>query len=1177
MAKKFGLTWWGEKFLNSLTHIDNNNRLPRGRTYARNSYVKSIDFKDNRIEAKVKGSMRTPYRVEIVVPKLIQAEKDALLKVIYQEPLILASLLNRELPEEIYVIANELNIDLFPLRWNDFSMDCSCPDYAVPCKHLAAVIYLISEEIDRDPFRLFSLKGLDIQKELKREGLNLTKERSIPCMSNIYSSKQYKYKVQEKEDRNALDMDLSSLTKQSKNILSLLDNQTVFFEKKFLSLMQKQYRSVEKYATTILNKEVTMFEPMEFEDIYSTLVWINDNSLFHSAMMQSDRGVVEFNVLDDGIYGMMNFLDRIPRKYLSRLSTSLQTLYQCYHLSLKLAASGAYIPQILDMRGIKHVVRWIPATINPEVHAFIEILASNLTEDLVRVLEEGTKVHYLSAYDQVMAMASQFLTYFVSENRPIEVKSLKSTDAKVVNMFFYGEPQSFDALHEKQIPESIHQYLHLLFLSSNQFVPIVKVQDNPNKHQFEFELWVEDQKNGIGKPLPLSTFLEDKQYETFKPSLLKTLSSLTNEFKDLKTLVTSKKDQKLIYKADGFMDFMTYVLPWVRLLNIRVMLPASLKDLARPQLSMKITSQLESSNTKSYLSLDSVLDFEWQIAIGDTTVSISEFRKMVQNMSGIIKLRENYIMVDPKEIAKLLDNINTEKKVSKADILQSALSESYDGATVTLTDEVRMLIKETTTPKDVEIPNTLDATLRPYQERGFQWLYNNTKIGFGSIIADDMGLGKTIQIITLLLKLKEEKQLDKHKAIIVVPTTLITNWSKELERFAPSLSYQIYHGTKRELDVSAADITITSYGVMRSDIEKLSKVKWAIAAIDEAQNIKNAGTHQTKAIKKLKANSKIAMSGTPVENRLKEYWSIFDFVNKGYLGSATAFQKNFSKPIELENNHQQLEVFKMVTKPFILRRTKMDKSIISDLPDKVEHNCYTQLTADQTALYEGVIKEAKDSRDDTDSAFKRAGLILKMMTALKQICNHPSQFLKKGDSNIALSGKAAHLISLLTSIMESNEKVLIFTQYKEMGDLLTQMIEQELRQTPLFLHGGTPRKSRDQMVEDFQNKPHVKIFILSIKAGGTGLNLTAANHVVHYDLWWNPAVEAQATDRAFRIGQKKNVMVHRMITKDTFEEKIDKMIQSKKALADLTVTQGEKWIGELTNQELDELVRISKE
>jgi SNF2 family DNA or RNA helicase len=445
----------------------------------------------------------------------------------------------------------------------------------------------------------------------------------------------------------------------------------------------------------------------------------------------------------------------------------------------------------------------------------------------------------------------------------------------------------------------------------------------------------------------------------------------------------------------------------------------------------------------------------------------------------------------------------------------------------------------------------------------------------GSLIADDMGLGKTLQVITALLKMKQEGAFKKIKGLIVVPTTLLTNWSKEIAKFAPELRLHLYHGPGRSLtQLNEADILLTTYGVIRSEEESLSKQRWSVMVIDEAQNIKNPNTAQTKAVKKMKSGIKIAMSGTPVENRMAEYWSIFDFANKGYLGSLKKFVSDYAIPIEIDRDQHALDKFKRVTEPFILRRVKTDKKIIQDLPDKIEIDQACTLTNEQAALYQSVVDQALRGIEGQKDGFKRSGLIFKMMTALKQICNHPTHYLKKGGAQPEASGKTLLLLDLIRQILENGEKTLLFTQYEEMGTLLQTMFQEQMQLEVPFLHGGVSRKNRDEMVEDFQNNRSTRILILSLKAGGTGLNLTAANNVIHYDLWWNPAVEAQATDRAFRIGQTKNVLVHRFITQNSFEEKINKLIQNKRELANLTVTDGETWLGDLSNKDLRELVKL---
>lgn len=532
--------------------------------------------------------------------------------------------------------------------------------------------------------------------------------------------------------------------------------------------------------------------------------------------------------------------------------------------------------------------------------------------------------------------------------------------------------------------------------------------------------------------------------------------------------------------------------------------------------------------------------------------------------------------MDENDLEKINNAISQNKHISNGQLLQAALSEEYETAPLLLTDEVKELINELNSNDEITLPEGLNAVLRPYQMRGYSWMYRNLRIGFGSVIADDMGLGKTLQVITLILKLKEDGIINDSKAIIVVPTGLLFNWEKEIEKFAPSLSSFIYHGVNRDIKDFNADILLTTYGVLRSDAKILNKKDWEIAIIDEAQNIKNQNTAQSKAVRNISAKSHIAMSGTPVENRLSEFWSIMDFTNKGYLGSIKAFNDNYAHPIQFENNMDCINRFRKITAPFMMRRLKSDKSIISDLPDKIEVNKYANLSAEQSAIYEKTLQEAMTTIEgidtqDSSSLFKRQGLILQMILALKQICNHPALFLKNGIINPELSGKTLMLLDIIDSIPLSGEKVLIFTQFTEMGRILKKIIEDRFDSTPLFYHGSCSVKERQKMVDDFQNLASEKIFILSLKAAGTGLNLTAASHVIHYDLWWNPAVEAQATDRAYRIGQNKNVIVHRFITKNTFEEKINDMIDKKKHLADMTISTGENWIGKLSNTELREI------
>ncbi|MEK7339319.1 MAG: DEAD/DEAH box helicase, partial [Verrucomicrobiota bacterium] len=556
--------------------------------------------------------------------------------------------------------------------------------------------------------------------------------------------------------------------------------------------------------------------------------------------------------------------------------------------------------------------------------------------------------------------------------------------------------------------------------------------------------------------------------------------------------------------------------------------------------------------------------------------SLIEFKKMIKESRGLIRIVDEYVLLDEKEMQALLKQIEKlPEHLSQADLMQAMLAKELNGASVDVDKQFNTLFHQLEKSDPISIPKNLNAQLRPYQERGFNWLLQNIEIGFGSILADDMGLGKTLQVIATILHLKNKGFFNMgQRVLVVVPTGLLSNWQKEIKIFAPDLNLWVYHGQNREL-THEYDVLITSYGLARRDKKELGKMKWLLLIIDEAQNIKNPHTEQTKAVKSIEAQHKIAMSGTPVENRMLEYWSIFDFTNKHYLGTPKQFKDRYALPIEKERDKDCLTRFKKITNPFILRRLKNDKSIIADLPDKIENNRYCSLSTEQTSLYQEVVDMSVRKIEESEG-IERKGLVLKLINSLKQICNHPSQFSKNKRADIEQSGKMELLREILLEIDNTGEKSLIFTQYTEMGKIIANLMGEILKIQIPFLHGGLSPKARDEMVHDFQNSSNVRALIISLKAGGTGLNLTAASHVIHYDLWWNPAVEAQATDRAYRIGQKRNVIVHRLLTTGTFEELIDEMIKSKKELANLAIDSGENWITEMSTEQIKDLVSLKK-
>jgi SNF2 family DNA or RNA helicase/uncharacterized Zn finger protein len=1167
---KYGKTWWGQQWLKALEGIDYSNRLPRGRMYANKGLVKDVVIDEGEIKAKVQGSAPRPYKQSIRLAPLTLVEKAHIIQSITENPFFLSALLNKQLPQEFLAEIKALGIQLFPSSWEDMQAGCSCPDWALPCKHLAAVIYMIGTEIDKNPFMVFLLRGLDVLEELQR--LNFTSDGNfklpVSGIKELYSQdislESYSF-----EPALTQRIDFSTIPYSEENLLKLLDPNPVFFTANdFKTILQKNYKSI---AKEVGNTWEVSQENFPAKGAYHWTVHIELEGTFRAAYWHNDEAHGLLGKKGD-VGSFIDTLQQIHPAHLGHCSPAVFSLFWIHQFAKQLITKAAYIPELLQVQKENYIIRWIPALLIKEVKAIFDVL-KELTPPNLLVRHKATQSLYGSSEEQLKALLSLFLNHYVYQYNG-QKQSLAGRQTDILEAFFEQALLNTKGFERQENAQAIQKWLQKFYLIDKNYLPILKIEEDESQEGvFLLNFWIQDKEKFIQELIPLKDIFAKKIYEKNRLEIIQDLAVLAEYLPPVKELIRDKGKYDIEISSEDFVEVFLHTLPSFELLGIKILLPKALRRLARPQISMNIRSEGSVGSSGGYVNFANLLTFDWQIALGDSTVSTKEFLKMVDKLRGIVKINGEYVLIDEKELQNILRKIENPPDISTTTLLKASLSEDYEGAKVTLDKKVKAMMKKLTQNEPVALPKKLKATLRPYQERGYAWMYKNTQVGFGSLLADDMGLGKTLQVISLLLKFKEEKRLDKQKALVVVPTTLLGNWEKEIQKFAPDLKASVYHGPNRSLELKQHEVILTSYGVARSDEKILNKVNWGFLIIDEAQNIKNTQTAQTQALKKIKSNIRIAMSGTPVENRLSEYWSIFDFTNKGYLDSLKRFKDDFIEPIEKERSQEHLDRFQKITAPFILRRVKSDKSIIQDLPDKVENDQICTLTAEQSALYQNIVNISLEEIQKVDG-MNRRGLIFQMMTALKQICNHPNQYLKKKEIDTESSGKTQLLISLLDSIYENDEKTLIFTQYKEMGDLLVQLIEERYHQAPLWLHGGTARKKRDEMVQDFQTKSHVKIMLLSLKAGGTGLNLTAANNVIHYDLWWNPAVENQATDRAYRIGQKKNVMVYRMITQGTFEESINAMIQSKKELADLTVSSGENWITEMSNEDLKDIFSL---
>lgn len=584
-----------------------------------------------------------------------------------------------------------------------------------------------------------------------------------------------------------------------------------------------------------------------------------------------------------------------------------------------------------------------------------------------------------------------------------------------------------------------------------------------------------------------------------------------------------------------------------------------------------------------FVGLDSILSMRPRLVVDGVALTEKEIQDLLDQTEGLAFLKGKWIEVNHDRLNRLLETMKEyEGELTLMDALRMGLENGSDkgnadvGAVVTNGTWLSKLLKNLRTPgqiRSVVLPKSFQAQLRPYQKTGFTWLNYMSKLGFGACLADDMGLGKTVQVLAFLEKMRTTKKAER--ALLVVPASLLGNWQKEAAKFAPKMSVHILHGKGakllgEELQESKAFLVITTYG-MASRISELEEAVWDCLILDEAQAIKNPLTNQTKRIKKIQSRMKIAMTGTPIENDLTNLWSLFDFLNKGLLGSSSEF-RDYSKG--LSQHPEGYARLKNMIAPFMLRRIKTDKTIISDLPDKLEQVDYVTISKKQRVLY---CKQVADleTRLQKAEGIERRGLVLASLMKLKQICNHPDQYLGQQAYSEKDSGKFELLRSLCETIYEKRERVLIFTQFKEITEYLNEFLAEIFHAKGYVLHGGTPVAKRNEIVEEFQGERYVPYIVLSVRAGGTGLNLTNASHVIHFDRWWNPAVENQATDRAYRIGQKKNVMVHKFVCRGTIEEKIDEMISSKLELAQNVIgSGGENWITEMSNEELLSALRL---
>jgi SNF2 family DNA or RNA helicase len=669
--------------------------------------------------------------------------------------------------------------------------------------------------------------------------------------------------------------------------------------------------------------------------------------------------------------------------------------------------------------------------------------------------------------------------------------------------------------------------------------------------------------------------------------LLAGLGRASRLFPELDDALQTAAPAAVALDTRGALQFLKETGPLLAGAGFGVQLPDWVR---RSRLGLKLTTRSRAaapgSASAPTFSLADLVDFRYELAIGDQALDPAELAELARLKVPLVRLRGQWVELDERHLKAALAFLERggTDVMTAGDALSAGLGNTAGDLPVEVeADDWLGDLLSGQADRRIEpmaTPNLFRGELRPYQERGLAWLSFLGNLGLGAVLADDMGLGKSPQTLALL-QAERDSGAATGPTLLICPMSLVGNWQHEAARFTPELAIHVHHGSDRlagpELAaaVAAADLVITTYGVATRDRAALAQVPWARVVCDEAQNIKNSGTRQAQAVRAIPAASRLALTGTPVENRLTELWSIMEFTSPGLLGPAEKFRRQYVIPIERNADIEATDRLKRLTAPFILRRLKTDKAVIADLPDKLEMKVWCNLTTEQASLYQATVDDMMARIEAAEPGIERRGLVLATMAKLKQVCNHPAHLLADGSRLDGRSGKLARLEETCDEIVEAGDRALCFTQYAEFGRMLQPYLAARLGCTVYFLHGGTTKKRRDEMVAEFQSAAEPAVFLLSLKAGGTGLNLTAANHVIHVDRWWNPAVEDQATDRAFRIGQRRDVQVRKFVCAGTVEERIDQMIEDKKALAEAIIGTGEAWLTELSVADLRRVIELS--
>ena len=1138
------------------------------------------------------------YRPVLVFAKLNRSDCQTIRQWFQQNESALMDLFNGHLSKDI---PDSLKDILFAHSVKSFYCSCGCT--AEYCSHLCALIYKFLEMFDREPIILFNYLGLNFSELLPE---NIRQSLTRPSEPLLSLSELLTALV----DRIPVDNKTKPLNGEA--VLGLLENAPSYFQV-LGSIFRNEGNLLEKsnlnlIAQNCLVNVKRIVRPKKEGNLSQTCEAIENNA-FTFIFDDFESRLAALNI-DKSIK-----VSELDRKFLIEqglmakpFDSSVRLLFEaaklitlkcaCLPLIFKTEHPDSTLPRLL----------WMPAVNEPCVNVFLnELFKLPDLLDIEKRIDKNslksvavfrTLANKASTQMQqkeearralIIYLIAQFITGLIEHSTDRSaIKGLLSA------MLCGSDIRDLEGLLNSKVTAEIERIFQILMAPYVLTLkPVLTVTEAPKndviltsqpRYRVDFGLMKESallnltQKNRSEQSAffikEISKELHLARYREVAKAFLNTISSLHQICRSIST-------KQSAYVSDDLKTLQSFLLdtaPSLMMLGVRVVLDKKYRKFIKPNFRIRALQ----ANEGRVISFFKNMDFKPELSIDGKPLTEKQAQELLALMPSdtkepvVVNFLDYLVELDPQEVGKFNELKNQVQKLNPFEQLKSVISNNWNGYGLSLSQEIERNLSEILDVPDIELPKSIQATLRPYQIVGYKWLMKNITHRMGALIADDMGLGKTLQVISAITKCCEDHLLEGKPILIVVPAGVLHNWGDEFKKFSPSLKVKMRLGDKfwqkEKVDDEAPDVILTTYSTLTRHFQFFSEQEWGLVVADEAQYLKNPSSARSMAFRLLKAREMIAMTGTPIENRLMDIWSIFASIQPKLLGNQKNFINDFAIPIEKKKDPQVTENFRKILTPFVLRREKTDPKVINDLPQCFIQNVMVKLTPFQAYLYKTALK---DCLDKIPTAKKRSKgfLIIRLLAELKKICNSPSQFLKKNAVEPD-SGKANALMELLPSLLNQKKKILIFTQYRQMGLRLQNWIEKKIGERPEFLNGSVTLAERNKMIRRFQNDSDHRILLISLKAGGVGLNLTAASVVIHYDLWWNPAVEQQATDRAYRIGQNKDVTVYRLICEGSFEERIDQVLVAKRKLAENVTVRADKWLGDLSTKELQEFFKL---